>query len=628
MALTFNTGMTPIDPADSLTDWNVYKITSGGGTPGLNLDTGVKAEGTGSISFQPTASKDQGGSFDYYNANGNTVLNLTTVGNEVIGVWLLITSAATIDTLQNGGLYIGVMGVDNIPTSSNAWSKWYVAGNDTVKGGWNYYQVDTRKTPSATSNGGATLSTVYQVFFGGLHTSDTARADSFFFDASWYGRPIYTLIGDSVLTADWADFLSDSETAANGLIQDVNGAFEASCGIQFGDDGQTETTTFVDATNQSIHFKRYTYYNSGVVDALNYADYYKVSAEGAAGDLTSVTLGSLVGSDAGILGGTIRSIDPTNVPVIIDFNTDQAHITALNMYGVLFTGITGTIDLGANNSFNYFSCSFIACEQVDANGACEIANCFFIDTADVDAALLWNESIDISNCQFIANTTGAGIEMPSDVGDPYTYDALQFSGNTYDVNNTSGQTIEIQLANTPSGGASTYTGSIVNFTVSVTVTLSGLVSNTEVTITKRGAAIDTGADGSTTSGSRNFVTTNSWTPDAYKGHLLEITSGADLGRYYCSGNSATTLYLDAQMTATAGTLDWELYDENDDSEEYHVENSSGDVDYNYTTGAGNSVDILAFHVNYQDYVLADYTKPSSNQTIPITQILDVNYYNP
>jgi hypothetical protein len=402
--------MTSIDPADSTTNWSIYKITAGGATPTLNSSTDVFREGTQALSFKPTASKDVGASFDYYTANSSTTLNLTTAGNEVIGVWLQITSPATLATFANGGVYIGVMGANAIPSSSNAWSKWYVAGSNFLTGGWVYYQIDTRKTPSATNSGGATLSTVYQIFFGTLASSTVPRADSFYIDASWYGRPIYTLQGDGTLVADWADFLGDSDTNENGLIQDINGAYELSCGIQFGDDAQTATTTFTDATGQGINFKRHVYYNAGTVDALNYTDYYIISAEGAASFGTTVTIGSLVGSDQGILGGSFKSIDPTNVSVTVDFSTDSAHITALNLYGVSFTGIRGALDIGNNSSYKVYSCTFVDCGQIDPVGACVIRNTFFIDTASTTGALLWNSNIDIQDCQFIANTTGEGIE--------------------------------------------------------------------------------------------------------------------------------------------------------------------------------------------------------------------------
>jgi hypothetical protein len=410
MALSFTTGMTSIDPADSQTNWSIYKITAGGATPTLNNSTDILREGTQALSFKPTASKDVGASFDYYTANSSTTLNLTTAGNEVIGVWLQVTSSATLATFANGGVYIGVMGANAIPSSSNAWSKWYVAGSDFLEGGWVYYQVDTRKTPSATNSGGATLSTVYQIFFGTLASATVPRADSFYIDASWYGRPIYTLNGDGTLVADWADFLSHSTTNENGLIQDINGAYELSCGIQFGTNAQTATTTFTDATSQGINWKRHVYYSSGTVDALTYTDYYKLTAEGAASFGTTVTIGSLVGSDQGILGGQFKSVDPTNVSVTVDFTTDSAHITALNLYGVTWQGIRGTIQIGDKSAYKVYSNSFVDCGQVDPVGACVIRNSFFIDTASTTGALLWNSNIDIEDSQFVANTTGEGTE--------------------------------------------------------------------------------------------------------------------------------------------------------------------------------------------------------------------------
>jgi hypothetical protein len=163
----------------------------------------------------------------------------------------------------------------------------------------------------------------------------------------------------------------------------------------------------------------------------------------------------------------------------------------------------------------------------------------------------------------------------------------------------------------------------------VTHSLTNLASGSEVTYVQRGATIDTGSDGSTTAGSRDFVTTNSWTPDAYQGYLLEITSGADAGRYYASGNSATTLYLDAELTATDSSLTWELYDENDDTEPYHVENvTTGSTEYIYTYVSDEVVDIIIHHVNYEQYVLEKITLGSTNQSIPITQIPETVYYNP
>jgi hypothetical protein len=299
------------------------------------------------------------------------------------------------------------------------------------------------------------------------------------------------------------------------------------------------------------------------------------------------------------------TIDFDNNTIINSASTDQAieiayDITALNM---VISGYEGTADTGALN---------------------------------------WNVNADpdgnIDGSSFTKGTAAThAIEFSDIIPSEITLRNIDFSGyNASDSQNDStlyfadtGGTITVNLIGCTGNISYKSAGATITLVPDpVTVTFSGIVDNSELTIVKRGATIDTGSDGSTTAGSRNFVTTNSWTPDAYKGHLLYITSGADAGRYYCSGNSATTLYLDTEMTATAGSLTWELYDENDDTEEHHVENTSGDEDWVYSSGAGDDVDIMVINVNYEEWVLLDYTKPSADATIPVSQTYDDNYYNP
>jgi len=107
-------------------------------------------------------------------------------------------------------------------------------------------------------------------------------------------------------------------------------------------------------------------------------------------------------------------------------------------------------------------------------GAAAIRNLIFAETTDLDAALLWNESINIQKCQFIANDTGAAIEHPSATGTPYDYTAMLFSGNTNDVLNSSGSTIDINKG----GGSdpSSYEGSTTNFLNTVSLTIDAPVS--------------------------------------------------------------------------------------------------------------------------------------------------------
>ena len=127
-----------------------------------------------------------------------------------------------------------------------------------------------------------------------------------------------------------------------------------------------------------------------------------------------------------------------------------------------------------------FGCTVVGCSQFDPVGAPVIANCTFAETDNTNASLLWNENIDIVSCNFIANTLGAAIEMGDSVGSPYSYDALFFSGNTFDVLNSSGSAITINKNNL--ADPSTSEGSAVTFAASYIFVIEGLELNTEVTI--------------------------------------------------------------------------------------------------------------------------------------------------
>jgi hypothetical protein len=118
------------------------------------------------------------------------------------------------------------------------------------------------------------------------------------------------------------------------------------------------------------------------------------------------------------------------------------------------------------------------------NGAPVIRNCTFAETDDVDAALLWNSTIDIESCAFIANTLGAAIEMVETTNQDF--DNLLFSGNTNDVllnNGTPGTNINISKSNgsnptsyeNAAGNTATitYVGAAVTFTAKA-ITVAGV----------------------------------------------------------------------------------------------------------------------------------------------------------
>jgi hypothetical protein len=186
------------------------------------------------------------------------------------------------------------------------------------------------------------------------------------------------------------------------------------------------------------------------------------------------------------------------------------------------------------------------CGQFDPVGGPVIRNCIFSQTTDADAALLWNENINITDCNFIANTTGAAVEMPSAAGTPYSYTRLYFSGNTYDVYNSSGSAITINKSGTPASNPTNSEGSSVSFVGSVSV---------EVTVKNEAQVVISGA--------RVGVYTN----DASRTEIVnEVTSALGVADDTWSGStpqsvevrvryspSGSTRYFPFSQIATIGT---------------------------------------------------------------------------
>jgi len=461
MALTFTTGMTPIATADETTNWlsaqhtGTWKVA-----PARIQNSGASAHdcAQGSYSWGGaswTANAKLSIMYDYYTAQTpDASLNMTTAGNEVFAVWVGVLEPACYVNLSAGGIFLIVNSDTGTTTFTNC-SLWYVSGRDvlisvrTQKSSWYLFMIDTRKTPSATLGSGATLSAVTKLGAGHLNQASPPQPQgdpppvNFFVDAMWYGRPIYSVIGDGSTVATWADFVTNSWTTnQNGLIQDLGaGIYECSCGLRIGSDSQTATTTFSDATNKTIIFKRQTYYYGGVVDALNYSDYYIVEARGAASYKTSVTLGAVVGSGdtrKGRGGGTFITGDLTNVTFKADFATDIAHLSNVKLYGVYFYGAKGGIKFDDNSYSTIISNTFERSGEVDCgttNNGAYLLNCTIIDPEGGTAqnyGLTLRQNHNIKNIDFITSGTPSTqhmINLPTSGTYSISMDKLTFYGD-------------------------------------------------------------------------------------------------------------------------------------------------------------------------------------------------------
>ena len=593
MALSYTTGMTLASAADSATNWNLLRLAGSGGGPTFGgLDTTIKVEGTGSISSKVSvANTDACMLLDWYtNTEGgkgaSTTVNLTTVGNEIVGFWVQLTTVAAVLAYASGGLYLIISSSTEAATSvPTVYSKWYVGGSDKYAGGWQYFQIDTRKTPSTTVGGGASLSAVRRIGVG-LYLNaapGTIKADNIFVDAIWYGRPKYAVTGDGSATATWALMLANSIAAANNLITDIGGAYQLSCGLRIGNTTQSATTTFVDATGQQFLFKRYKYYSGGDVDAVAYEDIYIIDAVGGASN-TSVTVGSVVGTGddrQGVQGGAFRSPSATLCPFSVDFATDIGDLDAVNLYGLDVVGASGGVLLDDTKT-KAISCAFINCGEVNpgtTNNGAEILNCAVIDPQTFSEGTVKNRGLRIPathNISYVSLiTSGAPATQHlahHPVGGPYsvTYAGLVFfgdysSGTLWHGEASANDADTITLACTAGTGSNpdatqfNKTGTpaaAVTVSNTVGVTFTGMKDNTEV-------------------------------------------------RVYDSGTGAE---IDGIDPATAGTTD----------------NRS----FTWSTSAGTVVDYVIHSVAYETIRVNSYMVPSSAASLPIQQRVDRNYANP
>ncbi len=462
MALTFSTGMTLAHPALTGTDgiavanWSEVIFAGAAADQVARYDTqNTATAATGCISMGHwAASANYAILYDYFTANANAVLNLATVGNEVLAIWVAVATPGTMANLSAGGLYVIASSSTDVGTTApTAYFKWYVSGKDvmqtsraTVKDGWFLILIDTRKAASATVLT-PSLTSIHRIGIGCLNNTtppvpggSPAPAD-LFVGSIWYGRPRYQVIGDGATTATWALMQAHSATTNyNGLIEDMGGGvYRASCGLRLGSSTQAATTTFSDSTSTSIVFKRQTYYTTSEVDALNYTDYYNIDAQGAASFNTSLTLGSVVGagdSRQGVGGGSFLTGDQTNVTYNADFATNIANLSAVNMYGVRWVGAKGGIKFDSTKT-TVVTNTYQRSGEVDCgatlNGA-TLLNCTVIDPEGGTAqnnGLKLPSVHNIKNVGFITSgtpTTQHMLDLSTSGSYSVTMDNLQFYG--------------------------------------------------------------------------------------------------------------------------------------------------------------------------------------------------------
>jgi len=482
MALTVTTDLTVLSTAESVTNWVSY---GAGGAGGMAIEPDFFVQGSNCISRGVSGVATQKG-MCYNHAAG---INFTSGADKdkLVYIWVRTSTPGLCDTRAAGGIRIILGSGTTAPGDAlGVWSAWYVDGSDSIIAteGWICYVIDSQSTPSTTYGGGVNLAAV--TYLGAvMRSTATAKGQNFGVDQVAYGRgEIY--VSGTVATAgagfkEIADVVYDSaRTNRWGVITVKQGVYFVKGKIIIGH-GSSDTT--FSSYNESVIWETPGYYNgTNVVQAIPDASvggttgadglttYNGLAFRGGSGT-TATDFGIIAGTDNGRSGSTFNC--PINNGLTTPART-TAWVSAsdsamtLSIYNSKFTSFIGGVDLYGTNlsGDDCFGNTFDACGQVDSN--MEIRNCNFLNTTVTTGAFLWRDSVsNATKSGFINNARG--IQHPAAAGSPYTYNALLFSGNTYDINNSSGSAIVVNKTN--NADPSTYTGSAVTFNEVKTLTI-------------------------------------------------------------------------------------------------------------------------------------------------------------
>jgi hypothetical protein len=389
-----------------------------------------------------------------------------TVTDRHVWQWLRLITWPSADTKANGGLGISISSdvtptltgttPSNGPTNSKTW---YLGGSDTdTTTGWVCYCVDPNGTPDLTL-GTPVMSSVDRV---GMRCKVTGTVSNktlnLHHDVVRYGTGLTIKDGTSGSPADFASIAAADALNANawGVVTSQSGIFFVNGKLYFGTASQTAITYFKDIDKVLV------YPNFPVANA-----FYELRLAGAASFITTFELGTLA---SGLTSGgcTIRGAGNA----VWTLKCDAAN-TITHLYGCVFSQMRRGFLRSDSSMIN---CTVVGSGEIDTGGA-TITGCVFQDVktaAPVSGtwALIVDSSTEmaaITDCSFINCNKAIKITATG----TYSFDGLQFTGNTFDVENSSAGLVTINVVgggNTPTvtdtGGGS----HVVNSNVAVAVT--------------------------------------------------------------------------------------------------------------------------------------------------------------
>lgn len=343
--------------------------------------------------------------------------------------------------------------------SAGRWAEWDLFGGDTLPhGGWICWAVNMGVAPSRTGGQTPVWTQIRKIGWrcGGV----VAPKTYIYWDAVRYGEGLRISGGSSSSPAVFADIEASEFVNAWGVLHRYKGVYFVQGRLAI---GSTSGSTYFADVSQAIVFQ----------DALLPGGMSGIVSETNADADTEIYLGSSPG-----ISGCTFGLEATGQTARYLVDVTSAARLHLGLYGCTFRGASQVRLPAWSDSYvrEGRQVAFEDCGEVDAD-TFSLATCNFIDSPG--AACLLLDGHRVKQSSFVACSIGTRHSAPGIAS--YDYDALQFSGCTYDVRNDSGAPITVQKQNGSNPASYDPGGSGVTFTASYQHRLTGLVNGSEVT---------------------------------------------------------------------------------------------------------------------------------------------------
>ena len=427
MAVVVTSQLTDIDTCDasSPSGWNVHGIS---GTPGTLSSVQTSDE------EQPPFAGTYCYAFDLDVENGGHYKTVSAdYSSKIIYIAAAVWTAGNLQTFAPGGGAQSGVYIIARDTSGN-YGYWHIAGSDTYKGGWRVFVADLSRAPDTNSGTAPNLANCDGVGIGFNHLAKSKAAHNCFIDLlreadSGDGLKV-TTTSSSVATL--ADIVAGDGTE---LLSYERGLYFAKAPLIFGDTTSGDME-FAD-TGEILVFE----------DVDVPAGHYGITVEGNSGGTIEFQAGAKSGA-RGISGLTVLGNAPFH------FTATDTDIDALKLYGTTFKNYADMAFPVTAAGREVIDCTFVGGGEVTVS-TCPFTYCSWIDADDGGAAsgavLITSTVHQVQYCSFI-NCPDA---WHMTTGGTYPSVGNQFSGNTYDVEN-SGASASITIEATATSNISTH----------------------------------------------------------------------------------------------------------------------------------------------------------------------------